>query len=139
MADLFTVDTLSGFTGRTVDDNTWAVVHLWVRATIEAEIGTLPTPVPAGVLSVALELGKGAVPSPGGSTNVSVGPYSASFGSGGGGDGLSHTQLLRLRRAIGGGAFSIEPGPFEIGQVPARAVPNYFGPWPPYYGPYYGP
>ncbi|SFO82501.1 hypothetical protein SAMN05421810_10181 [Amycolatopsis arida] len=110
MAELFTAATLSALAGRPVSDETAAVIHSWVAAAIAAEIGALPDEVPPGVAAVALELGKAAVPTPGGATSTTIGPYSASYAATGtSGAPLSRDQRLRLRRAVGQKtAFSVD-------------------------------
>jgi hypothetical protein len=110
VAELFTAATLAALSGRPVSDETAAAILTWVLAEISAEIGPVPDVPPAGVTAVALELGKAAVPTPGGATSTTIGPYSATYAaSGTSGDGLTHDQRLRLRRAAGRGkAFSID-------------------------------
>ncbi|WP_394360729.1 hypothetical protein [Amycolatopsis sp. SB7-3] len=109
MAELFTAATLAALSGRPVSDETGAAIHAWVLAEISSEIGPVPDALPAGVTAVALELGKAAVPTPGGATSTTIGPYSATYAANGAsGGGLTHDQRMRLRKAAGRGkAFSI--------------------------------
>ncbi|AXB41295.1 hypothetical protein [Amycolatopsis albispora] len=109
MVELFTAATLAALSGRPVSDETAAVIHTWVLAEITGEIGELPDPVPPGVAAVALELGKAAVPAPGGAASTTIGPYSATYASGGPGGTLGRDARMRLRRAVGRNrAFTIE-------------------------------
>ncbi|MFK0249279.1 hypothetical protein ACIQUM_31660 [Amycolatopsis azurea] len=109
MAELFTAATLAALSGRPVSDETAAAIHAWVLAEISSEIGPVSDAPPAGVMAVALELGKAAVPTPGGATSTTIGPYSATYATTrASGDGLSHDQRMRLHKAAGRGkAFSI--------------------------------
>ncbi|MFE0021911.1 hypothetical protein [Amycolatopsis sp. NPDC059021] len=109
MVELFTAATLTALSGRPVSAETAAAIHAWVVAEISAEIGPVPDGPPAGVLAVALELGKAAVPPPGGVASATVGPYSATYAAhGSSGGGLDRAQRIRLWRAVGKGKpFSI--------------------------------
>lgn len=110
MVVLFTAAMLAALSGRPVSDETAAAIHTWVLAEISSEVGPITGAAPAGILAVALELGKAAVPTPGGATSTTIGPYSATYAaSRTTGAGLTHDQRAKLRRAVGRGkAFSID-------------------------------
>lgn len=117
MPELFTAATLAALSGRSVSEQTATAIHTWVVAVISAEIGVLTDEVPPGVAAVALELGKAAVPPPGGASSTTIGPYSASYPDAGSKTeaGLTHQQRTRLRRALGkAAAFSIGTGAADV-------------------------
>lgn len=106
--ELFTAATLAALSGRQVTDESCAAIHTWVLAVIEGEIG------PLAVAAVALELGRAAVPTPGGAASTTIGPYSATYADSGPRHHpeLTREQRNRLRRAAGrGGAFQISTVP----------------------------
>lgn len=109
---LFSAGVLTGLSGREVTDDQATTIETWVTGVLETEIGELPDPVPPGVLAVALELGRGAVPAPGGVGSTTIGPYSATYAGNASTAGLSRSQRLRLLRAVGRGrAFDIDTRP----------------------------
>lgn len=122
MADLFTAATLSALSGRPVTEATCTAIHTWVQAVISEVIGAIPDEAPPGVAAVALELGKAAVPPPGGAASLTIGPYSASYrdsgGTAGASSGLTHQQRMRIRRALGmATAFSVGTGAADVSAV----------------------
>ena len=110
MPELFTAATLTALSGRPCTDEQADAIEAWVLAVLTAEIGELPDPLPAGVAAVALELGRGAVPSPGGVASTTIGPYSATYaGTATGGGVLTRDQRMRVLRSVGRGkAFDID-------------------------------
>jgi hypothetical protein len=103
MTELFTPAVLTALSGRDVTGEQAAAIHTWVLALIETETGPLPTPVPAGVVAVGLELARAALPAPGGVSSTTIGPYSVSYPTNtrATDDALSHSQRLRLHKAMG--------------------------------------
>ncbi|WP_027944033.1 hypothetical protein [Amycolatopsis taiwanensis] len=117
MVQLFTAATLTALSGRPVSDASSAAIHDWVVDLIIGEIGAVPDPVPAGVLAVALELGRTSVPTPGGGRSITIGPYTAAYSAADarGVTGLTRDQRYRLRRAVGMPmAFSVDTSRTEV-------------------------
>lgn len=81
---------------------------------VEADAGSITTPVPAGAKGVILTAAARAYANPAGASSEAVGSVSTTYGAGGG-MYLSRAELRTLRRlaGIGGGAFTIDPTPAD--------------------------
>lgn len=79
---------------------------------------SITTPLPAGSDAVVLDVVARAYTNPGNVTSQGVGPFTASYGTTGGGLWLTRQNKVTLRRLNGSGAaYSIDPTPARVAQV----------------------
>jgi hypothetical protein len=107
VSTITTVADLQTFMGVTVDE-TRAQQLLDI---VEADAGSIVSPLPASAMGVILTAAARALPNPSGTTSMSTGGASASWTPGG--VYLTRAERMTLRRlaGIGGGAFTVNVAP----------------------------
>lgn len=110
---LVSADDLGTYLGTTVDTDRATAILARAQALCESVV----SPLPAGADAVVLDVAARAYSNPTNVTQQSVGPYSAGYGTAGGGLWLTRANKATLRRLAGsGGAFTIDTTPAGAGQ-----------------------